>query len=297
MSIHDGSIKMIEISDIHISNPRVRNQRTHRSIVRSIETIGIKRPISVRPASSSDDPRPYVLICGQGRLEACQQLGHKSVPALVLNVDEKTGHVMGIIENVARRTPRAAEIMDRVQDLRCSGYSDRDIATKLGCTASWVNIVGNLLERGERRLLSAVEAGHMSMNLAIEISRSEDQDVQQLLIDAYEAGDLKGRKISIVRRLLDRRSHSGKSGTSTFSRQANRRKMTPEDLSNLYKRDAEMHRKIQKKAEFVERSLLLCREIMRDLFRDEDFLALMREQDLRTIPQPLADLLPAGKAR
>jgi len=234
------------------------------------------------------------LVCGQGRLEAFQQLGHIEIPALVLDVDEHTSHIMGIVENVARRTPRAAEAMEKIQSLRSAGYSDREISVKLGCTASWVNTIGNLLERGERRLLAAVEAGHISMNLAIEISKASDKEAQQLLIDAYEAGDLKGRKITIVRKILERRANSGKSSSIAFTRGSQRKKMTPEDLSRLYKKDAEMHLKIQKKAEFVEKSLLVSREVLRELFSQNDFLNLLKREGLTSIPRPLADLLPTG---
>lgn len=285
-------VEMIPIADITIANPRIRNQKIHKTITESIERVGLKRPISVRRVASGKGPLPYALICGQGRLESCKLLGQVEIAALVLDVDEETGHVMSIIENVARRTPRAVETMEQVRVLRKRGYSDSEIAVKLGCTQSWVNNVGNLLERGEKRLLAAAEAGHIPLHLAVNISRASDKEAQQLLLDAYERGELKGRKVSIVRKILEQRARSGKQGKNAFSKAPSRKPMTPEELTKLYKREVDMHQRIQKKSEFTQQSLLVARQIFKELFSNAEFRALLKAEKLTSIPQPLADLLP-----
>lgn len=43
-----SEVVMLAIDDIAIANPRARNDRAHKAIVRSIEQIGLKRPITVR---------------------------------------------------------------------------------------------------------------------------------------------------------------------------------------------------------------------------------------------------------
>jgi len=287
-------VEMIPIADITIVNPRIRNQKIHKAITESIELVGLKRPITVRRVPPGQGDSPYALICGQGRLESCKLLGQSEIPALVLDVDEETGHVMSIVENVARRTPRAVETMEQVRVLKQRGYSDGEIAIKLGCTASWVNNVTNLLERGEKRLLAAAEAGHIPLHLAVSISRASDGEAQQLLMDAYESGELKGRKVTIVRQILEHRAHSGKKGNNAFSKNPSRKPMTPDELTKLYKREVEMHRRIQKKSEYTQQSLLLARQIFKELFADKTFLALLKAEGLTSVPQPLADLLPHG---
>lgn len=287
-------VEMIPIADITIANPRVRNQKIHKTITESIEQVGLKRPITVRRVPPEEGPLPYALICGQGRLESCKLLGQSEIAALVLDVDEETGHVMSIVENVARRTPRAAETMEQVRVLKQRGYSDAEIAIKLGCTASWVNNVANLLERGEKRLLAAAEAGHIPLNLAVSISRANDSEAQQLLLDAYDSGELKGRRVTIVRRILEQRARSGKQGKNAFAKAPARKPMTPDDLTKLYKREVEMHRRIQKKSEFVQQSLVLSRQVFKELFASKEFCALLKREKLTSVPQPLADLLPRG---
>lgn len=288
------SVEMIPIDQIFIANPRLRNQKIHKTITDSIEQIGLKRPITVRRVSSDSGDLPYALVCGQGRLESCKELGQIEIAALVLDVDEETAHLMSIVENVARRNPRASETMEQVRVLKQRGYTDAEIGTKLGCTASWVNNVANLLERGEKRLLAAAEAGHIPLHLAVSISRVDDSEAQQLLLEAYENGDLKGRKVTIVRKILEQRSRSGKQGTNIFSRAQKNKPMTSEDLMKIYKRDVEMHKRIQKKSEFTQQSLLLVRQIFKELFTNKEFRSLLRKEKLTSVPQPLADLLPQG---
>ncbi|MFJ3055973.1 plasmid partitioning protein RepB C-terminal domain-containing protein [Herbaspirillum sp. NPDC087042] len=292
MNTSPPRVEMIPIADINIANPRVRNQKIHKAITENIERIGLKRPITVRRVPPTAGALPYALICGQGRLESCKMLGQTEIAALILDVDEQTGHVMSIVENIARRTPRAAETMEQVRVLKQRGYSDHEVATKLGCTTSWVNNVANLLERGEKRLLAAAESGHIPLHLAVSISRANDSETQQLLLSAYDSGELKGHKVTVVRRILEQRARSGKKGNNGFAKAANRKPMTPEELTKLYKREVEMHRRIQKKSEYVQHSLVVARQIFKDLFTNREFASLLESEKLISIPQPLADLLP-----
>lgn len=101
MTSSSARIEMIPISDIAVANPRVRNAKIHKTITDSIDQVGLKRPITVRRVSSGEGATPYALICGQGRLESCKMLGQTEIAALVVDVDEETGHVMSIVENAA----------------------------------------------------------------------------------------------------------------------------------------------------------------------------------------------------
>lgn len=283
-------IEMLSIDDIEVVNPRARNSKIHRAITESIEDVGLKRPITVRRADSGSGGRPYALICGQGRLESYKMLGQTEIAALIVDVDEETGHVMSIVENVARRTPRAGEALEQVRALRSRGYSDAEIGLKLGYDKTWVNNVVTLLERGEKRLLVAAEAGHIPLNLAVSISRSNDSEVQQLLLDAYESGEVKGRKVLAVRRILEQRMRSGKQGRISFRSGSNKRPMSPEDLAKLYQRDTAKHQLVQKRAEHTQGALLLAQQIFKELFSNNEFRELLRREKLTSIPRPLVDL-------
>ena len=291
-------IEMVAIDSITVTNPRIRNMRIHQEITENIGQIGLKRPITVRRLQGSHEGE-YALVCGQGRLESCKALGQTLVPVIVVDADEETGHVMSLVENIARRLPRASETMEQVAALRQRGYSDAEIGRKIGCTASWVNNVSNLLEKGEKRLLAAAEAGHIPLHLAVSIARANEADAQLLLLEAYNQGELKGKKVSVVRRILEQRQHSGKRRSTELSGKsaASTRQMTPEDLAKLYRRSADDHRRIQKRAEHAQNMLLLSQQIFKELFANAEFVSLLGLENLSSVPQPLQESMRRGGTR
>lgn len=287
-------VQMIPIDTIAIANPRVRNAKVHQEITENIGQIGLKRPISVRRLPATGGSERYALICGQGRLESCKALGAQQIAAIVVETDEETGHVMSLVENIARRTPRASEMMEQVGVLRSKGYSDAEIGKKIGCTASWVNNVAGLLERGERRLLSAAEAGHVPLHIAVQIARASDSEAQDLLLEAYNRGDLKGRKVAVMRRILEHRERSGKRMSSeVYGRTgggASTRRMTSEELAKLYQRNTDEHRRIQRKAEATQSTLLIVQQIFKELLADSEFRRVLSDEGLTSMPKPLLEL-------
>lgn len=282
-------IEMIPISRITVLNPRARNKRQHREIVNNIEAIGLKRPITVSRRDGAGGPR-YDLVCGEGRLEAFQMLGQTEIPAVVIEASESECLVMSLVENIARRTPRAVDLMKEVTALRSRGYSDSVIAEKIGVGTSWVSMIASLLERGEERLVAAVEAGLIPITLAMEISRAETEEAQNLLLDAYETGKLRGKKLAAVRRMLDLRMRSngksmpagklGRKGTGV-------RRMTASDLMQIYQREAEKQRLLVKKSDFTQTRLLFVVEALKELLAIDGFINLLRAEGLASMPKAI----------
>jgi ParB family chromosome partitioning protein len=286
---HTSTIEMIPISRITVLNPRTRNKRQHREIVNNIEAIGLKRPITVSRREGPGGPR-YDLVCGEGRLEAFQMLGQTEIPAVVIEASESECLVMSLVENIARRVQRPIDVMSEIGALRKRGYSEAEISRKIGVASSWVSMIVSLLERGEERLLSAVETGLIPISLAMEISRAESEEAQDLLLDAYETGKLRGKKLASVRRLLDLRMRSrSKSMTSgKLGRKGTNRKLTATDLMQVYQREAEKQRLLVKKSDFTQTRLLFIVEAIKDLLTDDGFLTLLRAEGLETMPRALA---------
>ena len=102
-SSDEDSIELIPIERITVINPRVRNKKIFSEIVSNIAELGLKRPITVTRRDEADGPR-YVLICGQGRLEAYQALCQTAIPAIVVKADTEDCLVMSLVENIARST-------------------------------------------------------------------------------------------------------------------------------------------------------------------------------------------------
>ena len=283
------TITMIPVSRINVLNPRARNKRQHREIVNNIEAIGLKRPITVSLQKGLGGTR-YDLVCGEGRLEAYLMLGQSEIPAVVIEASESDCLVMSLVENIARRVQRPIDLMQEIGSLKKRGYSDAEISRKIGVAPSWVNMVNSLLDRGEERLVAAVETGLIPISLAMEISRAETEEAQLLLLDAYEAGKLRGKKLASVRRLLDQRIQSRSKGIpiGKFGRKGVNRKLTPADLMQVYQREAEKQRLLVKKSDFTQTQLLFIVEAIKKLLADDGFQTLLRAERLETLPRALA---------
>lgn len=294
ISPQSQDIQMIPLDRITILNPRARNRRNHQIIVDNIEAIGIKRPITVSRRIAGGEAR-YDLICGEGRLEAFRMLGETEIPAVVIDAPENECLVRSLVENIARRQHRPLDIMQEIGSLHDRGYTDAQIAQKIGCTQSWVCMINVLLSRGEERLVSAVETGVIPLSLAVDIAKAETDEAQNILIDAYAAGKLKGKKLTAIRKILNQRLKRSKSLRSdTLGGRASRR-VTTRDLVRVYQREAEKQRLLVKKSDFAQAKLLFIVEAMKDLLGDDGFRLLLRAEQLETMPQALAARI-AGEA-
>ena len=200
----------------------------------------------------------------------------------------------GLVENIARRKPRPIDAMEEIGSLHKRGYSDDEIALKIGASSNWVTMIVTLLERGEERLIAAVETGLIPLSFAIDIARSDSREVQNILMDAYESGKVKGRKLPAIRRLLERRLKSTTLAESTLGRRSPSRRMTATDLIRMYQREAEKHRLLVKKSDYTQAKLLFLVEALKDLLADEGFLTLLRAECLATMPRALETRIAGG---
>src|ERR1043166_6273331 len=95
-------VQMIPIERIRILNPRHRDQKKFELIVQSIKNLGLKKPIQVSLRATGEEEGPgYDLVCGQGRIEAFTALGHKEIPAIVVEISKEGGCWRGVWENGA----------------------------------------------------------------------------------------------------------------------------------------------------------------------------------------------------
>lgn len=123
-------LRMIPMDRIEILNPRERNQRKFSAIVENIGAVGLKKPVTVTPRPGEDGAERYILVCGEGRFKAFQQLGEKRIPALVVMVSDEDAFVMSLAENVARRRHQPLELLRGITLLRDKGHSVQDISRK-----------------------------------------------------------------------------------------------------------------------------------------------------------------------
>jgi ParB family chromosome partitioning protein len=280
--------EMVPIDRITVINPRVRNRNAFAALVDSIAVLGLKRPITVARRDSDADPH-YDLVCGQGRLEAFQELGQTEIPAIVISASGEDCLVMSLVENVARRQHRALDLLRDIKGLKDRGYSDVEIAQKTNLTMKYVRGVLRLLESGEHRLLRAVESSKIPVSVAVDIADADDAKVQDILRQAYESNLLRGSRLLAAKRLVEARQKHGKGQPGTDKRQ--RRPLSVESLLRTYQNDVEKKQVLLRKATATRNELMFITEALRTLLNDENFVTLLRAESLATIPKKLTDRL------
>jgi len=198
------AVELIPMDRITVVNPRVRNRKAFKEIVDNIAELGLKRPITVAEREGEDGLR-YELVCGQGRLEAFEELGQTEIPAIVIHASSEDCFVMSLVENLARRQHRALDLLRDIKGLKERGYSGPEIAHKTHLSLKYVRGVVRLLESGEHRLLRAVESGKIPVSVAVDIAEAKDTEVQDVLRQAYENNLLRGGKLMAAKRLVEAR--------------------------------------------------------------------------------------------
>jgi ParB family transcriptional regulator, chromosome partitioning protein len=288
------AVELIPLDLITVVNPRVRNKRIFKEIIANIGELGLKKPITVARRSHSDGSQ-YDLVCGQGRLEAYRALGQREIPALVVEADSADCLVMSLVENLARRQHRAIDLLHDIEGLKRRGYTDTEIAQKTGLSPEYTRGVIRLLERGEHRLLRAVESRQIPVSVAVQIAETDDTGAQRALQQAYENKLLRGRKLLIVKRLIEQRRRRGKGLRTTVAKRE--QTLSSAALLRVYREDADKKLLLVRKAQATRDRLVFVTEALRKLLEDEHFVTLLRAEALDTLPRNLADRFqPAGQA-
>ena len=102
----------------------------------SIRRFGILQPLSVRPSRNSDGSiEAYQIIAGERRWRAARILGLKTIPCLVLDIDNQSSAELALIENIQRE--------------------DLNIFEQAAAIASLIDIYGLTQEQAARQLSSS----------------------------------------------------------------------------------------------------------------------------------------------
>jgi ParB family chromosome partitioning protein len=289
-------LRQIPVDLIDVLNPRERNARVFGEIVDNIKAIGLKKPVTVTPRVQSDGSERFLLMCGEGRLSAFRKLGEKAIPAFVVHVSDEDAFIISITENIARRRWSPLELLSGIEQLQTKGYTTNQISSKTGLTFKYVQGMLSLLANGERRLMLAVETGKVPLNAALSIVGAGDDDkaVQAALQDAYEAGTLRGNRLILARRVIERRAALGKSNIKKVYPRSN--EVTSSSMVRTYQREVQRQKQIVRKASFAQERLAFVVGALQELLTDEHFLNLLRAEGLDTLPKYVAERVwPDGR--
>jgi len=290
----NNEIIMIPIERIRVLNPRPRDKKKFEQIIQSIKNLGLKKPIQVSLRSAEEGMEPgYDLVCGQGRMEAFLALGHKEIPAIVVEVSREERLLRSLVENMARRLPSRLALMNEIERLKADGYSNVEIGKKLDIADGTVGGYIALQKAGEERLLDAAINGKIPLGVAMDIAKANSPELQRELLKGFESKELNQFAIRTVKRLIDQRRFVGKGRDTDADKKKSR--TNADSLVNAFKRESQKQRLMVKKARLCDAKLVITVTALGKLLGDENFFNLLRAESLADIPQYLQDKLAAMK--
>jgi len=290
----NNEIIMIPIERIRVLNPRPRDKKKFEQIIQSIKNLGLKKPIQVSLRSAEEGTEPgYDLVCGQGRMEAFLALGHKEIPAIVVEVSREERLLRSLVENMARRLPSRLALMNEIERLKADGYSNVEIGKKLDIADGTVGGYIALKKAGEERLLDAAINGKIPLGVAMDIAKADSPELQRELLKGFESKELNQFAIRTVKRLIDQRRFVGKGRDTDADKKKSR--TNADSLINAFKRESQKQRLMVKKARLCDAKLVITVTALGKLLGDENFFNLLRAESLADIPQCLQDKLAAMK--
>ena len=290
----NNEIIMIPIERIRVLNPRPRDKKKFEQIIQSIKNLGLKKPIQVSLRSAEEGTEPgYDLVCGQGRMEAFLALGHKEIPAIVVEVSREERLLRSLVENMARRLPSRLALMNEIERLKADGYSNVEIGKKLDIADGTVGGYIALKKAGEERLLDAAINGKIPLGVAMDIAKADSPELQRELLKGFESKELNQFAIRTVKRLIDQRRFVGKGRDTEADKKKSR--TNADSLINAFKRESQKQRLMVKKARLCDAKLVITVTALGKLLGDENFFNLLRAESLADIPQYLQDKLAAMK--
>ena len=280
-------VRLVPIARIEILNSRDRNAKVFEEIVENIQTIGLKKPITVTQRPGLSEEPVYLLVCGEGRLNAFRLLGETHIPALIVDVSDEDAFIMSLAENIARKGHRPLEILADIELLMARDSGLDDIVARTGLSQKYVRDIIFLLEKGEERLIEAVQHGTLPLSAAIQIARAktDDTDLGDMLEEAYQSGELKANQLFDAKQLLAKRREHGPKSKNSRPKLPN----SAHSLVKTYQREVQRQHKMVLKAEHAQQRLLLVLQALKTLFADSNFVTLLRAEGLDTLPQYLAE--------
>jgi ParB family transcriptional regulator, chromosome partitioning protein len=176
----------------------------------SLKSSGLLQPIAVRPKRG--EPESYELIAGERRLRAANDLGWKSIDAIVKSLDDREMLTLALIENLQREDLNPLEEAEGYERLISDfAHSQQSVAELVGKDRSTVANALRLLQLPEqvRDLVrdGSLAAGHVRPLLAL---RDDGQMLE--LARAAAKGGWSAREMERRVRQLDIAPQKGRRG-------------------------------------------------------------------------------------
>lgn len=278
----DRKYGLIPLDSIVVLNSRNRNKEKFAENVRSIDEVGLRKPIVVN-GRKFERTGKYELVCGEGRYLAHIKLGKTEIPAEIIDCDRKTALLYSLVENIARVPPGTMWFANEMKRMHDGGFNYCEIGRFVGKSPTYVTDYIRLIEQGEKRLIEGIEQGLFPISFAFQVAHSNDATIQNVLMDAFDEGIVNSSTVSRVRRLLQLRMKRGKD----FCERVRSERSKGYTLSDLTR---EINKSTKEKEDYVRQARHEQNRLhtllfgIAALFEDPDALRLLKSNNLETPP-------------
>lgn len=143
----------------------------------SIQKYGVLQPVILRKIGDK-----YEIIAGERRYKASVQAGLQTVPAIVKDSDDNTSAEIALLENLQRKNLTVIEEAQSFKKLLDRGFTQDEIASKLGVSQSSIANKLRLLNL-PRKVQDALLFNKISERHARSLLSLNDKELQENLLD------------------------------------------------------------------------------------------------------------------
>lgn len=200
-----GNVIELNLSQIEINpyQPRTHfNQDAIEELARSIETLGVIQPITVRKTAF----QKYQLVSGERRLRAAQSIGLPTIPAFVRIANDQESLEMALVENIQREDLDPIEIALSYQRLiEEIALTQDELSSRVGKKRSTITNYLRLL-RLDPIIQTGIRDGFISMGHGRALASVEDRSEQ---LDLYEKILSNGLSVRVTEALVQKGKTEG----------------------------------------------------------------------------------------
>lgn len=147
-------------------------------LAESIRAHGVLQPITVRPLGEK-----FEIIMGERRFRACEKLGMRVIPAMIVEMSDQESMEVALIENLQRQDlSPIEEALSYKRILDTGTLTQEQLATRLGKNQSTIANKLRLLSL-DKEVQSALLKGKISERHARSLLRLEDKNLQRELLN------------------------------------------------------------------------------------------------------------------
>jgi len=282
LPMHQRRYEEIPVEQIKVINSRSRDQDQFDRNVQSIDHTGLLKPIRVNDEFLERDGM-YELICGEGRLLAHRRLGRTTIVAEIVTCTRKEAYLQSLVENIARTKPGTMDFARELKRLHDEGWDYQQIA-RIACRSqTYTRDLIRLVAQGEDRLVHGVETGVFPMTFALQVVATDDAQIQNVLMDAFDEGIVTTANFAQARKIITARSHGSK------RKSANEKTYTVSELKQDIADATKAKTSYVREAKTKENRFMALLSGINILWKDAELLKILREEKLAERPQLVGD--------